>query len=138
MLGVCFGFDNYAYSRNEWAYMLDSFGVTDVWEHGYNVEPIEGYPQSTVIQTAAELPDVPLVVLAPPDGRLIQGTIPLPDYEHPSGDAIYITGQNNVQFSDSPLMAGRPYDTVYIPLDKFELYALVAMSCALYDRRAKS
>jgi hypothetical protein len=115
--------------------MLDSFGVTDVWEHGYNAERIEGYPKSTVIETAAELPDVPLVVLAPPEGRELQGVIPLPDYRHPD-DAIYITGQNNVHF-DPEFLADRDYDAVYIPSEKHEFFALIATACALYDRRAK-
>jgi hypothetical protein len=136
VLGLCFGFDGYAYSRNEWAYLIDNFGVTDVWEHGYNVEPVEGYPKSTIVQSAAELPDVSLVVLAPPEGRQVQGDFVLPEYVHPSGDTIYITGQNHVQF-DPDFMSDRTYDTVYIPTEKHELFALIAAACVLYDRRAK-
>lgn len=137
MLGLCFGYDELAYSRNEWAYMIDSFGVTDVWEHGYNAEPIEGYPKSTVIDSASELPDANLVVLAPTDGRMLVGDIPLPEFDHPVGDTIYIAGQNNVQF-DPEFLADREYQSVYIPSDRGEFFALVAVACALYDRRSKS
>lgn len=135
MLGICFGFDGFAYSRNEWAYLLDNFGVTDVFEHGYNVEKVEGYPKSTIVQSASELPEENLVVLAPPEGRQVQGTIPLPEFEHPDS-AIYILGQNNVQF-DPDFMSDRAYQSVFIPSEKHELFALAAAACVLYDRKAK-
>jgi hypothetical protein len=115
--------------------MIDSFGVTDVWEHGSGAEPIEGYSKTSIVETAADLPDVPLVVLAPSEGRQFQGVIALPEYQHPK-DAIYITGQNHVQF-DPDFLAERNYDAVYIPAEKHEFYAMVAAACALYDRRAK-
>ena len=136
MLGLCFGFDGYAYSRNEWAYLIDNCGVSDVWEHGYNVEEVEGYPKSTVIESALELPDCALVVLAPPDGRQVQGSECLYDFTHPEGDTIYITGQNNVQF-DPAFMADREYQSVFIPSEQHEFFALIAAANVLYDRRAK-
>lgn len=136
MLGICFGFDRYAYSRNEWAYMLDNFGVTDVWEHGINAERIEGYPKSTIVQSAAELPDCDLVVLAPPDGRQVKGESLLYDFVHPEGDTIYIAGQNNVQF-DPEFLSDRAYQSVYIPSEEHEFFALTAIANVLYDRRAK-
>lgn len=135
MLGLCIGFDSYAYQRNQWAYMIDSFGVTDVWEHGPGAEPIQGYPKSQIVESANELPDVRLVVLAPPEGRQLQGTIPLPEYQHPE-NVIYVAGQNHVQF-DLEFMADREYDAIYIPSERHEFYAMVAVACALYDRRAK-
>lgn len=137
MLGLCFGFDGYAYSRNEWAYLIDNMGVTDVWEHGIGAQPIEGYPKSTIIESAAELPDVSLVVLAPPDGRQVQGEQVLYEFVHPPGDTIYIAGQNHVQF-DPDFMSDRTYETVWIPSDEHEFFALPAVACALYDRRAKA
>jgi hypothetical protein len=136
VLGVCFGFDGYAYSRNEWAYLLDNFGVTYVWEHGINAEWVEGYPKSTIIESAMELPACDLVVLAPPDGREVRGENLLYDFEHPKGDTIYIAGQNNVCF-DPAFLSGRDYQSVYIPSDKHEFFALTAVANALYDRRAK-
>lgn len=136
MLGLCFGFDGYAYSRNEWAYLIDNCGVSDVWEHGYNAKHVEGYPKSTIVQSATELPDCALVVLAPPDGRQLQGTSLIYDFVHPEGDTIYIAGQNNVQF-DPEFMADREYQSVFIPSDQHEHFALTAVASVLYDRRSK-
>lgn len=136
MLGLCFGFDRDAHSRNEWAYLIDNFGVTDVWEHGVGAEEIEGYPKSEIVHSATELPNCDLVVLAPPEGREVQGVIPLPEFVHPEGDVIYIVGQNHVNF-DPEFLSGREYTSVFIESDEHELFALIAASCALYDRRAK-
>jgi hypothetical protein len=117
--------------------MIDNFGVTDTWEHGRDAEIVEGYPKTKIIERISELPEAELVLLAPPDGRQVQGVTALPDFEHPSGDTIYITGQNNVQMAESPFLNGRDYQTVFIPSEKHELFALVAAACTLYDRRAK-
>lgn len=116
--------------------MIDNFGVTHAFEHGLHAEIIEGYPKTTIVESAKELPDCDLVVLAPPDGRHLQGATALPEFVHPEGNAVYIVGENNVQF-DPDFLADREYQSVFVPSAKLEFHALVAASCALYDRRAK-
>ena len=136
MLGLCFAYDQNARTRNEWAFLIDWFGVTDSWEYG-KPDDVDGYPKSTGITTSAELPDKPLVVLTPAEARTVKGTQCLHDFVHPE-EAIYMTGGNHVHMAESPMFNGRDYQTVYIPVDQYELYAIFAATMAFYDRRHKA
>jgi len=135
VLGICFAYESRALIRNEWAHLIDWFAVDHSWEYG-KPDKVDGYPKSIGISTAAELPEAALVVLSPPDARIIPGTIPLPEFTHPE-DAIYFFGANNVIMGESPVLSGREYQTVFIPSEKLEYFAAYAATATLYDRKAK-
>jgi hypothetical protein len=135
VFGICFAYENNDRTRNEWSYLVDWFDVASAFEYG-KPENVRGTPYTTAIDSMADLPDQPLIVLAPLDGRHIQGETSLHDFDHPD-DAIYVFGNNHLHMSESPLFSGREYSSVYIPTHKSELFAVFAATLTLYDRGAK-
>lgn len=135
MFALCFAYENNDHTRNEWSYLCEWFNVASTFEYG-KPESVKGTPHTVAIDSMADLPDQPLVVLSPENGRHIQGDIVLRDFEHPD-DAIYVFGNNHLHMSESPLFAGRDYSSVYIPTNKAEMFAVFAATLTLYDRREK-
>jgi tRNA G18 (ribose-2'-O)-methylase SpoU len=87
-----------------------------------------------VIESAAELPAVELVVAAGPIANHIRGSEILNRFDHPK-DCIYMFGADNISMHDRHL-GGRGVDhMVYIPLPgKPELNAHTAAAIFFYDR----
>jgi hypothetical protein len=137
-VGVVF-FREKGWEQDQWSYLFSNFGVSDIWEmnddgnRDWNV-----YQPTTKIKTAAELPtDRPLVLLAPQDGRFIQGTENLKEFVHPE-DAIYMFGPSHAQLNHEDHMGGRVHDhSVYIPLVKHEAFGHTAAYMTLWDRVQK-
>ena len=94
------------------------------------------YQDTIKIDTAAELPDVPLVVLGPPDGKFVQGNVSLKDFQHPD-DAIYLFGGTQDVLTVEDLGGRVPDASVYIPFVKHECYSHAAGYMALWDRYVK-
>ena len=136
MLGVCFRSEHRGWMQDQWSFVFSNFGITDIWERGKTDE--SSIYQTTIgIDTAIELPDRPIVVLAPPDGKYIQGVSPLQEFTHPE-DAIYLFGGSQEVLNDEEDLGGRvPDHLVYVPLVQYEMYSHSTAYITLWDRYVK-
>ncbi len=80
-----------------------------------------------------------LMAMAPKGARkvvveLVEGAVPLPDYQHP-GNAYYVFGPEDA--SVSPDIIGQCDDVVYIPTNG-SMNLAATVNVVLYDRLAKS
>lgn len=138
MIGVCFQSEHRGWMQDQWSWVFSNFGITDIWERGSDHDGSRGkdgsvYQTTIKIDTAAELPDVPLVVIQPPDGRFIRGKQSLRDFLHPE-NAIYLFGGSQSVLSDEDLGGRIPEALVYIPTVKYEAYSHTAAYMTLWDR----
>lgn len=79
--------------------------------------------------------DVQRIVLAPPDGRYVQGVESLDTLQHPS-DATYVFGPDWAHLTPEDIRDGDRL--VYIPTaTHHEMYSWVAYSVVMWDRRMK-
>ena len=138
MTGVCFRREQ-SWEQDQWSFVFSNFGVTEIWERGFDGNKDLNIYQPTIkIDTAKELPDRPLVVLAHIEGRYYQGNESLVDFVHPD-DAIYMFGGSMANLTDEDDLGGRvPDHLVYIPSVKCEMYSHAAAYITLYDRLAKN
>ena len=139
MLGVCFKSEHRGWMQDQWSWVFSNFGVTEIWERDCGGDSdAEIYQDVTPCDTAADLPlDRPIVVLAPADGKYVQGNESLDDFVHPE-DAIYLFGGTQANLSDEDDLGGRvPDHLVYIPTVKLEMYGHAAGYIVLRDRYVK-
>lgn len=135
MIGVCFHREK-GWEQNQWSFLFSNFGITDIWEIG-----IDGTKDSHIYQAAqnimkiSQLPDRPLVVLSPKDGRIIKGLEPLHSFTHPK-ECIYVFGPSNGVL-DHEVIDRKPDHYVYIPLVKHEAFSHAAAYMTLWDRVIK-
>lgn len=124
--------------QDQWSWVFSNFGISDIWEMGKNSEKDGNIYQKTFsIDTAAELPkEIPLIILAPPAGQFIQGTVSLADFTHPE-NAIYIFGGSRAVLTEEDLGGRKPQTVVYIPTVKHEMYSHTAAYVTLWDRYVK-
>lgn len=134
MLGVCHCAETKNWLQDQWSFVYSNFGLTrpNIWQIG-DGEQI--YQKPTVITSAAELPDVDLVVLAPEEGKYIQGTESLLTFNHPE-DCIYLFGASHQNLTEEDL-GSRWHYAVYIPTHQHEMYAHCAAYVTLWDRWCK-
>lgn len=137
MVGVCFEREK-AWEQDQWSFVFSNFGITDIWERNkIDDRDHKIYQQTIGVATAAELPDVPLVVLAHEDSRYIKGSEALDKFTHPD-DAIYLFGGSHANLNDADDLGGRePDHLIYIPSVKYEMYSHAAAYITLYDRYVK-
>lgn len=124
------------HEQNQWEFVLSNFKPDKMymWRAAPGDSEIRGAARIQNISDIAH--EGRIVVLAPYNGRNIQGDIPLPDYDHPE-DAIYVVGSNHVTIEAEDL-GNLQYDKVYIPTDsQHDMYSFVAVAVALYDRKVK-
>lgn len=133
MKGVCFP---YATDQNQWDYVLSNFKPETIWI--LNAPEDARLPKGARrLNTAEDLPDNPLVVLAPKEGRFVKGEMSLVDFEHPE-DAVYLFGQNNQNLSELELGNRVPDHVIYIPTsDHVEMYSWTAYAVTYWDRSMK-
>lgn len=137
MFGVCFRCENRPWIQDQWSWVFSNFGVSEIWERGTVAGDAKIYQPVTEIETAASLPNRPLVVLAHPEGRYVKGTESLVDFVHPD-DAIYLFGASMANLSDEDDLGGRvPDHTIFIPSVEYEMYSFAAGYLTLYDRFVK-
>ena len=124
-----------------WSYVLAAFGVDDVWIRcsDDNVDFVAQHSNGSLIASAAELPgDRPLVIMTPDDGRHVQATRTLLDFEHPAG-GIYLFGHDHLYLDPEDDLGGRTdYQAVSIPSGGGEIFSYQAAGIVLYDVMAKA
>jgi len=138
MVGVCFHREK-DWEQDQWSYLFSNLGVSEIWELGDDGNRNwDIYQPSIKIATAAELPKRPLVVLAPQEGRFIQGNENLKDFIHPE-NAIYLFGPSHLNLNDEEHMGGRVAEHyVYLPLVESECFSHAAAYMTLWDRKVKN
>ncbi len=128
--------------QDQWSWVFSNFGITDIWEYDADHDGQRGkdgsiYQDVKCIQTAADLPPEPsLIVLAPIDGRFVQGENSLKDFVHPE-DAIYMFGGSHSVLTLDDLGGRTPDHTIYIPTVKHEMYSFAAGYITIWDRLLK-
>ena len=122
---ICFHFDPNLMRREYWSYVFENFGISEVYEVGRPDDIDSNYYEPTVISSLAELPKRrPLVVAAHQNAKYIQGTVALPDFEHPK-NAIYIFGSDNGNIYPE-LFGRRKYTAVHVPSLSVEMWSFQA------------
>lgn len=140
--GVCFKSEHRGWKQDQWSWVFSNFGITEIWERGADHDGERGkdgsiYQPTIKIDTAAELPERPLIVLAPVEGRYIQGDQSLADFVHPE-DAVYLFGATQANLNNEDDLGDRVPDAlVYIPTVKLECYSHSAAYMTLWDRYVK-
>lgn len=134
MLGVCHCSETKTWLQDQWSFLYSNFGLKlpYIWQIGGESDV---YQKPEIINDASGLPDVALVVLAPEQGKYIQGIESLITFEHPQ-NCVYIFGGSHSNLSEEEL-AGRAYRSVFIPTVEHEMYAHAAAYITLYDRLVK-
>lgn len=137
MVGVCFKQERRPVYQDQWSYLFSNFGIESIFQI-----PVENgadlYQATKKIANAGSLPkDKSLVVVQPQDGKYVQGTESLSDFEHPD-DAIYMFGGSHDVMTLEDLGGRVPEHTVFIPLVKHECYAFSAAYMVLWDRKVKN
>lgn len=129
---ICFKAERDAWEQDQWSWVLSNFEIEEAWQRG---DGIGVYQKPKIIQTAADLPDRPLVVLSHPEARYVRGEESLKEFVHP-GDAIYFFGGSMANLTLDELGGRKPHALVYIPT-KLEMYSHAAAYVTLWDRYLK-
>lgn len=134
MINVVLTLSN-AYSENQWDYILSNFAADNIYLLN-GMEPTGKLLQAaTRITTVDELPEIPLILLAPLQGRYIQGDESLVDFVHPA-DATYLFGSDKAHMEQELLGTRVPDHKVYVPTDdNTEMYSWTAYTSVVWDRR---
>ena len=138
-IGICFKSEHRGWMQDQWSWLFSNFGVTEIWERGWNGSTDANLSQPTMkIDTAAELSAKrPVIVLAAADGKYVQGDQSLVDFIHPE-NAIYLFGGSKSNLNDEDDLGGVVPDAlVYIPTVEHEMYSHAAAYITLYDRYVK-
>ncbi len=139
---VCLPLPRNGQYQMQWDYILSSCPPDAL----YVIGDEEQAPSTNVfsrlsaiyVADASDLPSASqLVVLAPPNGRYIQGNISLEDFAHPT-DAIYLFG-GDIDFLSETEMNNRQADSlVYVPTESADdLFSWVAYAIVMWDRKSK-
>ena len=136
MISVCFS-THTSTLQQQWDYVLCNFVPDEIYVIGSLPEDTSLGKKAIVVQSAAELPDLPIVLLAPDNGRYIQGTTSLGDFTHPD-DCIYMFGSDSKYMSEDFLGERTPDHIVYIDTDtNDDMYSFVSYGVVMHDRGSK-
>ncbi len=121
--------------ENQWAYVLLHFTPRHVYAFDGELwsKPFVG---ASAVLSAEELPQIPIVVLAPLNGDNVQGAISLDEFGHPA-ECVYLFGPDDELLMPAHL-GSREYSRVYIKTDTTDqMWSWVAAAVTLFDRRSK-
>ena len=143
MLAVCLSPPSSEHDINHWSFVLAHFKPDQVFLLGGLERPefkkYLGIRDAEEVDTADSLPDLPLVVFAPPSGRVHKGEVALKDFDHSEfEDVIYLFGPDHKILDESFMGSRKPTISVYIETDSNdEMYSHVAAAIALCGRKMK-
>jgi hypothetical protein len=111
--GVVIKVDNEG-DRNGWIQVLETFGVTEVYElPGFGVP----FPGSTPVENLGQVVNfhpAAFVVVQPLNADFVQGESHLRSFEHPP-EALYVFGGTIARLTRGDLRGVTPAASVYIP-----------------------
>ncbi len=123
-------------SENEWDYVLSNFAPDELYliECGY--QPTNNMMRDIqLMKSCDELPNVPIVLLAPTSMRNFDPETNLNEFSHPE-DAIYLFGANNQHITQETFGNRSPDYIVTIPNDTHdEMFNHVAYAITAWHRR---
>lgn len=131
MLGLCIHYDPHPQRREWWSYVAGWYGIDHIWEIGQppDVKRLTRFLPEPV-SCFEDLPDYPLIVFQPKEGRYVHGVVNIDEFDHPE-DAIYGFGFDHGNLE--PInKVGVEY--VYVPVKKYEMLAAFAATVALEHR----
>lgn len=142
MYSVCLCLPSKPELQKQWDFVLSNFPPDVLYVIGdeANAPPTNVFSKqgATYIDTAEGLPDLPLVILAPPHGKYIHGEISLTEFDHPE-DVIYLFGPDHLFLSSDQLGERQPDQTVFIPTASTDdMYGHVAYAVTVWDRMVKN
>lgn len=140
MIAVCIPYSGSENDQKNFDYILSNFSVDKIYvyaEEGQELPGTNVMGKGDKITSYSDLPqDIPHILLAPFNGRYIQGKEALYTFKHPK-EAVYIVG-NNSHFITLEDFGKSPEHLVYIPTDtNDEMFNWSALGVTLYDRRLK-
>jgi len=134
---VCIVNLNDEYTQGHWNQILDNFKPDQVYVLGDKPWIHLTMTHAIHIKSTDDLPNIPIVAMAPRLAREIKGEISLATFKHPK-EAVYLFGPDRHQLS-APLLGDRTIDyKVFIPPDYRDLYSWMAAAITLYDLEVKS
>ena len=140
MIGVCNRFNDLDWSIHQWQFIFLHFGIAHFWSRGLPAEyrnAKRSYKLPIGVNTAADLPDLPLVVLTSADGKFVKGNESLVTFKHPK-EAIYLFGGDQEHLTvEKDFGCREPDHLVYIPCNNRVMYSFVAAGIVFYDRMVK-
>jgi hypothetical protein len=137
MLAVAYQHTEVDSRARQWEYILSSFAPDALYCRGGRGTGFV-LSEAIAIGSASDLPEDPLVVFAPQEGRYVRGVISLVDFEHPVS-ATYYFGSDSTHMNPEEFGGRVPDFLVYIPVDtQDELYSFAAYAIAAWDRRMKA
>lgn len=136
MFGVCIRHPEREFWLNQWEYLFSHFEPDRIWI----LNPPDGaayYANVDRIAGLDELPEVPLILMAAPSSRYVQGDEPLVSFKH-QRDAIYLFGGDHMNFCKDDFNNRSPDHRVYVPTaTQDEMYSWIAGAITFYDRVVK-
>lgn len=144
MFAVCTPLPTNGRYQDQWDYVLSNFTPDALFVIGdkKNAPKTNVFSRkmnATYIETAEELPaDLPLVVLAADNGRVVTGDIDLSGFEHPE-NAVYLFGGDTEWLHSDQLGDREPDYCVYIDTDTHDdMWSWVTYAVVAWDRMMKN
>lgn len=142
MASLCIPLPTSGSFQNQWDFALSNFTPDQLFVIGDSSDAPEtnvfSKLNATYLSSMDELPDQPLVLMAPKNGFYIQGEIELSEFQHPE-NAIYIFGSDNYQMSEDIIGSVEIDFKVFIPTDsQHDMYSWSAYVVTMWDRRMKN
>lgn len=131
---ICIHHTSVGSEQKQWDYALSHWPPDEVFIRGEGNWPGKPLRDARRVATAADLPDVPLVVMTPKDGRYIKGETALQEFIHPER-CTYLFGSDKENLHPDDMGGRAPDHLVYIPtLTHHEMFSWVAGAIVMYDR----
>ena len=120
--------------EQQWSYVLSHFSPRRLYTVG-EVDPrVRPFRGLEVVNSAADLPETPLVLMSPRNAQYIKGRTPLGEFRHPD-ECVYMFGSDAAHLNADHLGGRTPEHLVYIPTDTPDtMYSFMAGAITLYDR----
>lgn len=121
----------------QWDFVLTNFSPASlhVIGDGPVSQTFDRDLSAVYVLSAEDLPEGPLIVFAPADGRYVQGAVSLADHEF-DPQATYLFGADHVPLSEDHLGSRMPDETVFVPTDSHdEMFSHVAYAVAAWEAR---
>lgn len=140
-MNVCLPLPRENHLQKQWDFVLSNFPPDALFVIGDDEDApstnVFSAQDATYIPSAEELPQAPLVVLAPEHGRYFVGEESLKDFPHPD-HATYLFGADHIPLSSDHLGDREPDHLVFIPTASTDdMFSHVAYAVVAWDRSLK-
>ncbi len=121
---------------DQWSYVLSHWKPRNVYLIGNVDRRLKPFRSVIEIESAADLPDLPVVVMQPDTSRYVKPSQTIAEFLHPD-ECIYLFGSDHIHLTDEHT-GGRDIRVVSIPTDTHdEMYSWIAGAVTLFDRASR-